>query len=159
MKPYADSNFLVRIYLELTESPIADRLVAAGRRKGTAPFPLTWLHRIEVSNAFQLHVFHSSAGRQPRITQELASSAHMAFQLDAKAEEWFDVVHLETLPLERQVEELLLRHTARHGFRAYDLLHVSQALLLGCDTFLSFDQKANHLAKLEGLKLLSSVSE
>jgi len=33
-------------------------------------------------------------------------------------------------------------------------LHVAQALLLGCDTFLSFDQKANKLAQFEGLKLL-----
>ncbi|MBI5801855.1 MAG: hypothetical protein HZA92_14175 [Verrucomicrobia bacterium] len=58
--------------------------------------------------------------------------------------------------LERQVEELLLRHTSKHGFRSFDLLHVSQALLLGCDTFLSFDQKANKLAQLEGMKLLKS---
>ncbi|MEN9572599.1 MAG: hypothetical protein RL514_454 [Verrucomicrobiota bacterium] len=154
MKPYADSNFLVRVYLELTDSPMADRWIAAGRGQGADPFPLTWLHRVEVTNAFQLHVFQSRAGRQPRVTPELAASAHAAFQHDAKTGEWFDVVRLEAATLERQVEELLLRHTAKHGFRSYDLLHASQALLLGCDTFLSFDQKANKLAQLEGLKLL-----
>ncbi len=154
MKPYPDSNFLVRIYLELTDSPTADRVIEIGREKAADPFPLTWLHRIEVWNAFQLHVFQARAGRQPRISPELAASAHAAFQHDAKAGEWFDLVRLEAAALERQIEELLLRHTARHGFRAYDLIHVSQALLLGCDTFLSFDQKANKLAQLEGLKLL-----
>lgn len=154
MKPYADSNFLVRFYIELPDSPVADHSVAAGRKAGAAPYPLTWLHRVEVCNAFQLHVFLGRLGRQPRVTPELAASAHVAFQHDAKTGEWFDVVRLETAALERQVEELLLRHTAKHGFRSYDLLHVAQALLLGCDTFLSFDQKANKLAQLEGLKLL-----
>jgi hypothetical protein len=47
-----------------------------------------------------------------------------------------------------------LRHTAKHGFRTYDLLHVSSALLLKCDTFWSFDPKANRLAGLEGLETL-----
>lgn len=154
MKPYADSNFLVRIYVELPDSSVADQSVAAGREAGAAPYPLTWLHRVEVCNAFQLHVFQARSGRHPRVTPELAASAHASFQHDAKAGEWFDVVRLEAAALERQVEELLLRHTAKQGFRTYDLLHVSQALLLGCDTFLSFDAKANKLAHLEGLKPL-----
>ncbi|HEV2210624.1 MAG TPA: hypothetical protein VG167_17760 [Verrucomicrobiae bacterium] len=54
--------------------------------------------------------------------------------------------------LEGQFEELSLRHTAKHGFRTYDLLHVSSALVLGCDTFWSFDPKASRLAALEGLE-------
>lgn len=53
--------------------------------------------------------------------------------------------------LERQFEELALRHTAKHGFRTYDLLHVASALALECDTFWSFDPKASKLAQLEGL--------
>ena len=52
--------------------------------------------------------------------------------------------------LKEQFEELALRHTAKHGFRTYDLLHVASALLLGCDTFWSFDAKAKKLAKLAG---------
>ncbi len=47
-------------------------------------------------------------------------------------------------------------YTASHGFRTYDLLHVSSALLLHCDVFWSFDPKANKLASLEGLKTLGS---
>ena len=45
----------------------------------------------------------------------------------------------------------MLRHTAARGFRTCDLLHVAQALILGCDTFWSSDEKANTLAALEGL--------
>lgn len=55
--------------------------------------------------------------------------------------------------LEAQFEELALRHTAEHGFRTYDLLHVASALLLRCDTFWSFDPKASRLARLEGLEI------
>ncbi len=55
--------------------------------------------------------------------------------------------------LKQQFEDLALRHTAKHGFRAYDLLHVASALLLGCDTFWSFDLKARDLAVLEGLSV------
>jgi predicted nucleic acid-binding protein len=47
--------------------------------------------------------------------------------------------------------ELSNRHTAKGGFRTYDILHVASALVLGCDTFWSFDAKAKKLAKLEGL--------
>jgi predicted nucleic acid-binding protein len=48
-------------------------------------------------------------------------------------------------------EELSLRHSAKKGFRTYDILHVAAALCLGCDTFWSFDRKSRDLARLEGL--------
>ncbi|MBE7501425.1 MAG: hypothetical protein HS113_14195 [Verrucomicrobiales bacterium] len=53
--------------------------------------------------------------------------------------------------LGRMFETLARRHTAKHGFRAYDLLHVSSALVLRCDAFWSFDAKTRKLARLEGL--------
>ena len=59
---------------------------------------------------------------------------------------------LDLALLEEAFHTLAHRHTARHGFRTYDILHVATALLLGCDTFWSFDAKAKKLAKLEGLK-------
>ena len=62
-------------------------------------------------------------------------------------------VALAMADLEFQFEELSLRHTAKYGFRTYDLLHVSSALLLRCDTFWSFDPKASRLAGLEGLEV------
>jgi predicted nucleic acid-binding protein len=62
-------------------------------------------------------------------------------------------VAIPTSEVERQFEELSLRHTARHGFRTYDLLHVASALALKCDTFWSFDSKASKPAELEGLKV------
>jgi len=48
-------------------------------------------------------------------------------------------------------EKLSQRHTAKHGFRTYDMLHVASALTLQCTHFFSFDKKALDLAQLEGL--------
>ena len=47
----------------------------------------------------------------------------------------------------------MLRHTAKHGFLTYDMLHVASDLLLGCDTFWSFDIQVRKLAELEGLNV------
>lgn len=63
-------------------------------------------------------------------------------------------VHLSESALERQFDLLCQRHTAKGGFRTYDLLHVSAALVLGCDAFWSFDARAKRLAKLAGLKII-----
>jgi hypothetical protein len=57
----------------------------------------------------------------------------------------------ETARLEALVEDTALRHTARNGFRTYDILHVAAATILECDTFFSFDVRAKKRAKLEGL--------
>ena len=68
--------------------------------------------------------------------------------------DWFPA-SVATGALEERFEELAARHTGRRGFRTYDLLHVASTQLLDCDTFWSFDQKANALASLEGLKVLN----
>lgn len=53
---------------------------------------------------------------------------------------------------ERQIDTLVGRHTAAHGFRTYDVLHVTTAIHLGCSRFWSYDAAAIKLAKLEGLQ-------
>ena len=42
-------------------------------------------------------------------------------------------------------------HTSTLGTRAYDITHVAGALILGADTFLSFDLKQRTLAIQVGL--------
>jgi predicted nucleic acid-binding protein len=154
MKPYADTNFLVRCYLrsEALPAPRTDleRLQAAG---GT--FPVTWVHRLEVPNAFQLHVFAWKSLGQTRVTGEMAAAAQARFQEDCvQPASILRPAVIGLADLERHFLELCLRHTGRHGFRTYDLLHVTSALLFGCDEFWSFDLKATHLARLEGMKTL-----
>lgn len=152
MTPYADTNFYTRVYLQLPESVKADRLLAEAKESAATPLPLTWLHRVEILNAFQLHVFQAHDAGQSYISAQQAALAHANFRSDTQKSEFLRSVVIPDVELEKQFEELSLRRTARHGFRTYDLLHVASALLLRCDTFWSFDARATHLAKLEGLK-------
>ena len=64
MTPYADTNFFTRVYLELPDSKEAERLLLAAKRDKAVPLPLTWLHRVETLNAFQLHVFQAREAGQ-----------------------------------------------------------------------------------------------
>ena len=151
MKPYPDTNFFTRLYLPLPDSEEADRLLEQAKAGRVATLPVTWLHRVETVNAFQLSVFVGRLPGQTRVTAEQAASALAGFREDVNAGAFFHAVPLALEKLERECEELALRHTAKHGFRTYDLLHVASALALECDTFWSFDPKASKLAQLEGL--------
>jgi predicted nucleic acid-binding protein len=153
MTPYADTNFFSRLYLPLVESEEAARLAGRAQAEASPPLPITWLHRLETMNAFQLHVFTGKTRGQTRVTPEQAAAAHATFRTDLTHLTFLRLVQIGLPELERQFEELALRHTAKHGFRTYDLLHVASALVLVCDTFWSFDPKASRLAALEGLRV------
>ncbi len=153
MKAYADTNFFSRLYLRLPDSEEAFALLENVKDTPGAPLPITWLHRLEVINALQLHVFSASRPGQVRVTLEQAAAAQAIFRTDLEERAFLRLVPLELPGLERQFEELALRHTARSGFRTYDLIHVASALILNCDHFWSFDSKASKLASLEGLRV------
>jgi predicted nucleic acid-binding protein len=151
MKPYPDTNFFTRLYLALPDSEEADALLDEARTGKAAALPVTWLHRVETVNAFQLSVFVGRLPGQTHVTPEQAASALAGFREDILTGAFFRATPLVLEKLEFECEALALRHTARHGFRTYDLLHVASALALQCDTFWSFDPKASKLARLEGL--------
>ncbi len=155
MRPYADTNFFTRYYLETAAPGVVASLVEQAERRGLPALPVCWLHRMEICNALQLAVFQSRSAGHKRVTAEQAAAALAAFRDELEQQVWLRAVPVATADLERQFEELSLRHTAKNGFRTYDLLHVSSALLLGCDTFWSFDPKATRLAELEGLAILA----
>ncbi len=151
MSIYADTNFLVRLFLELPDAE-ASLQPARGRGiDGGAAFPITWLHRIEICNAIQLYVFRRDA--RNRVSPEHGGAVWASFRDELSGAGRLRLAPIATADLEHQFEELSLRHTAKGSFRTYDLLHVASALLLKCDTFWSFDEKASRLAVLEGLKL------
>lgn len=83
MKPYLDTNFLLRVYLPYEDSPRAlTQLGAVPRRARLCP--LTWLHHVEFANALQLVIFQSQAGTKPRISPEMAAVALHDFESDAQ---------------------------------------------------------------------------
>lgn len=153
MRPYADTNLFCRFYLELPGSAAADELIAQARTGKVTPLAITWLHCAELVNAFEFSVWLGRQPGHPRVTAQQAAVAWATFREDLAAGGFIQRVRLDEADLERQFESLALRHTARHGFRAYDLLHVAAALLLACDTFWSFDERARKLAALKGLHL------
>jgi predicted nucleic acid-binding protein len=154
MNVYADTNFLTRCYLLSEDFPAPHHQLEELSRQ-SAWLPVTWLHRLEVANAFQLHVFASKSVGQTRITSEMAAAADARFRSDCNQPASFlRQAPISLSDIEPHFQEICLRHTAKHGFRTYDILHVTSALLLACDRFWSFDAKANKLAALEGLQTL-----
>lgn len=64
MIPYADTNFFTNSLLELAHSAAADALLLAHRKKHSPPLPVTWLSRMELTNALQRLVFEARQGTQ-----------------------------------------------------------------------------------------------
>ena len=153
MKPYLDTNFLLRLYLDFEETEGALERIArlSGR---TRPFPITWLHEIEMANALELVVYQMRRGSGSRLTPEMSAVALTGFDADVATGRGLARAVLPTDELTRAARQLSARHTAAGGYRAYDIIHVASALCLKCDAFWSFDAKASDLAKTEGLKAL-----
>lgn len=152
MSAYVDANVFVRLHLRPDDSNEAFELMGSSRARRFWPFPVTTLLRMEVLNAMERLAFESRSGSSWRVSPEGAAAARGTFEEDLSRGEVFLHVHLSLEDMAESFETLVARHTAKHGFRTYDILHVASALHLGCDTFWSFDAKARKLAKLEGLK-------
>ena len=150
---YADTNFFTRLYLPLPDSEKADRLLNATRNSSAVP--VTWLHRMELLNAFELSVWLGKQGGHPSVSGQQAAVALATFRDDLEAKAFLAPVNPDPAKLKSWFEDTAHRHTAKHGFRTYDIMHVVSARLLDCDVFFSFDQKARKLAALEGLQVAS----
>src|ERR1700685_1594665 len=124
MKPYADTNFFTRVYLELPESAKADQLMEKAKTGDCEPVAVTWLHRMELVNAFEISVWLSRQGGHPRVSRGQAgvALALSTFREDLKAGAFLRLARPDTARLEALFEETALRHTARNGFRTHDIL-------------------------------------
>lgn len=152
MRTYVDANVLIHLYLDFDGSGTARDLLTGSEGRTAWPFPVTPLLRFEVINGLQRMVFESRTRGQWRVSPEAAAAAWAEF-----SEHLDDGTFLQRTPLtlqdiEPEFDALAARHTARGGFRTYDVMHVASARTMRCKRFLSFDGKAKSLAKLEGLK-------
>lgn len=154
MKPYADTNLIVSLFCEGPNKAEAERLHRSAGSGGNFTYPVSLICRLEVVNALQLAVFATQHGVPGmRVSREYAMAAEAIFSEQLAAGTRFRHVAIDERLLERQFQDLSHCHTASHGFRTYDILHVASALVLGCETFWSFDAKAKKLARLEGLRV------
>ena len=141
MKAYADSSFIVALYLQQQSSPKA---IAFMERHGQA-LPFTPWHRLEVRNAIRLAVWQKVIDA-PQGKSQLR-------QLDTDLKEEALLVHtpIEWTDVLREAEKLGAAHNPAIGCRSADLFHVAACRELGCDTFLTFDDKQAALAIAAGL--------
>lgn len=154
MRSYVDSNLLTRFYLQAEDLPLPEKFFKEMRKEGER-LPVFWLHRFEVSNAFSLHVFVSRSGGGVRVSPEAAAVCRARFLEEFRSGEGLLLkTSVADDELWQRFEELSLRHTGRHGYRTYDLIHVAAAQVIGCDRFWSFDAKACDLARREGLRVM-----
>ena len=143
MIAYADTSFLVSLYLPDVHSP-----AAWAAMKSRPSLFLTPLHELELVNAIQLAVFRKLISR----TQ--AKSVLRDFELDRGA-----VFALTPMPIESytRAEQLARRRTSTLGTRSLDILQVATALTLKPDVFFPFDERQRRLAKAERLRVLPRI--
>jgi predicted nucleic acid-binding protein len=141
LRVYADTSFVVSLYLTDVHSPEARHRVP-----GAAPLILTALHRAEWAHALAQHQFRGT------LTAEAARRANSQLASDEAASLW------RQAPLPEDAFELCAdlarRYGPKLGTRTLDSLHVACALQLKAERFWTFDERQAKLAKAAGLKTL-----
>ncbi|MFB3923048.1 MAG: type II toxin-antitoxin system VapC family toxin [Terriglobia bacterium] len=138
MSTYADTSFLVSLYLADANSATAAQVM----RSQPEVF-LTPLGEVELINALELALFR----RQFRAAAIRAGQA--AFREDVAR----GVYSLQPIPATAYelAGRLARRRSSRLGTRTLDILHVASALILRAQPFLTFDDRQRQLAQAEGL--------
>lgn len=141
-KTYVDPSALRRLYVHDDHS----RAFCAWRARLGGSLPITLHGRGELVNSIMLAVFRGDlspdAGRGALrdIESDLAAGRlHVANMLWRKT-------------LQRAME-LSLEHTPKLGTRTLDVLHVAAAAVLGCRSFVTYDERQAALAKAVGLRV------
>lgn len=138
---YADSSFLCSLYGWDANTARAQAVYSGDCRR---PLLLTSWQRFEVRNAIRLAGFRlRKAGMNvpfdtgnilKRIDQDLAAG-----RLRHEDPDWRETFRL--------AEKLSAEHTDGTGASAGDLWHIALAVLLGSDTFWTFDEEQRSVAK------------
>jgi predicted nucleic acid-binding protein len=142
LKSYADTSFLMRLYLTQSDSQKA----LAFMRDFRDSLPFTPLHRHELRNALRLAVFRKEidAGRRKAAFQDIESDLQDGILAHVPVA-WTNAF--------READQLGDDHTETMGVRSVDLLHVGIAQALGTKEFLTFDSRQAKLAKIAGFKV------
>jgi predicted nucleic acid-binding protein len=141
---YADTSFLVSLYLPDVHSP-----AAWSAMKSRPYLYLTPLHELEFVNAIELAIFRRLINRVE------AKSVLRDFEQDRG-----NIFSLTQLPSETyaRAEQLARRYTSVIGTRSLDILQVAAALILKPNVFFTFDDRQQKLAKAEHMRVLPAKS-
>jgi predicted nucleic acid-binding protein len=138
----ADTSFLLSYYGEDTLSERA----RAHRPTVTEAIYVHSFSEFELANALRLLVFRK------KITEEQLEAWMASFEAD-KREGILIVAEVDANAVICRAEILSAAHTQTGGNRAYDILHIAAAKILGATEFWSFDGKQRALADAEGLAI------
>jgi predicted nucleic acid-binding protein len=136
---YADTSFIVSVYVQDGHSAAAQELMNLNPRLWFSP-----LHLAECFHAIAQQVFYG------RITAADAQDIYRHLRSDQTAGLW-----AETPIPENAFElcaDLARRYGPKLGIRTLDSLHVACALELEAEHFWTFDERQAKLAKAEGLE-------
>ena len=139
MNVYADSSFVVSLYITDVHSTEARQRVKSAQRLFFTPF-----HRAEWFHALGQHQFRRT------MTAEAAQRIISQFAID----ETSGLFHQKAVPENAfdQCVELARKFGPALAMRTFDSLHVACALELKADRFWTFDDRQAKLAKAQGLK-------
>ena len=141
---YADSSFTFSLYALDDNTAVANQVYQADGRR---PLLFTQWQELELANTLrlglqrakrqQLPVRYQMANCLKRISEDLREGRLRRMQLDWPA-------------CTRQAERLSAAHTETLGIVMLDLWHVACAIELGADTFWTFDEEQETVAKACG---------
>jgi len=138
---YADPSFLFSFYAWDNNTAAAQRLYHGDRRR---PLLFTPWQRFELRNAIRLVTHRLKRAKLPiqfqsgNVFREIEADLS-AGRLMHREHDWLDTLRL--------ADELSSKHTELLGSAAVDLWHVASAILLEADTFWTFDEDQQALAR------------
>jgi predicted nucleic acid-binding protein len=140
LSTYADTSFIVSLYVQDSHSVAAQELMRLSPRLWFTP-----LHLAESFHAIAQQVFHR------RVSAADAQKLYRQLRSDQTAGLW-----VETQVPENAFEvcaDLASSYAPKLGIRTLDSLHVACALELKAEQFWTFDERQAKLAKAAGLKI------
>lgn len=140
MKTYADTGFMVSLYVRAANSA----RVQTGMTAQALPISVCWLHQWEFRHALRLRVFRKEMTRARR---DASLNSYLG---DVVGGVWISETPALT-PVMTEAERLSSQFSETFGTRSLNILHVAAALVLGCGVFLTFDRCQAELAKAIGL--------
>ena len=139
MTVYADTSFLLSLYVQDTHSASALELMRSNPRIWFSP-----LHFAECFHAIAQQIFYR------KISESDAQDIYHQIRNDLTAGVWVEsAIPDNAFTL---CADLARRYGPKLGVRTLDSLHVACALELKAEKFWTFDERQAKLAKGEGLK-------
>lgn len=141
MNIYADSSFIVAVYVRESHSPDALRRMNMRPRVWLTP-----LHQLEFTHAVAQQVFRRN------LSESDARLVLEKFDLDIANLVW-EVADIPLGAFQRGTT-LARNYVSAFGTRSFDTLHIASALELSCREFWTFDERQSRLASAVGLKVV-----